>query len=98
METRFTPISIGASLGQAVDALLATAQHEFSAIDAFGKPDWRRAMTARAPCASVAATNRRARSCAQAWSAATTSVDGLLGRLQEREPPSTTRRARSSAC
>jgi hypothetical protein len=46
METRFTPISIGASLGQAVDALLATAQHEFSAIDAFGKPDWRRAMTA----------------------------------------------------
>ena len=38
METRFTPISIDASLGQAVDALLATAQHEFPVIDAFHKP------------------------------------------------------------
>ncbi len=38
METRFTPISIDASLSQAVDALLATAQHEFPVIDAFRKP------------------------------------------------------------
>jgi len=38
METRFTPISIDASLGQAVDALLATAQHEFPVVDAFMKP------------------------------------------------------------
>jgi Zn-dependent protease len=38
METRFTPVSIDASLSQAVDALLATAQHEFPVIDAFGKP------------------------------------------------------------
>ena len=38
METRFTPISIDASLGQAVDALLATAQHEFPVVDAFRKP------------------------------------------------------------
>ena len=38
METRFTPVSIDAKLGQAVDALLATAQHEFPVVDAFGKP------------------------------------------------------------
>jgi Zn-dependent protease/predicted transcriptional regulator len=38
METRFTPIAIDASLGEAVDALLATAQHEFPVIDAFRKP------------------------------------------------------------
>jgi Zn-dependent protease/CBS domain-containing protein len=38
METRFTPVSIDASLGQAVDALLATAQHEFPVVDAFMKP------------------------------------------------------------
>ncbi len=38
METRFTPVSIDANLGQAVDALLATAQHEFPVVDAFGKP------------------------------------------------------------
>jgi Zn-dependent protease/CBS domain-containing protein len=38
METRFTPVSIDASLSQAVDALLATAQHEFPVVDAFGKP------------------------------------------------------------
>jgi Zn-dependent protease/CBS domain-containing protein len=38
METRFTPVSIDASLGQAVDALLATAQHEFPVTDAFMKP------------------------------------------------------------
>jgi Zn-dependent protease/CBS domain-containing protein len=38
METRFTPISIDANLGQAVDALLATAQSEFPVVDAFGKP------------------------------------------------------------
>ena len=38
METRFTPVSIDANLGQAVDALLATAQHEFPVVDAFMKP------------------------------------------------------------
>jgi Zn-dependent protease len=38
METRFTPVPIDASLGQAVDALLATAQHEFPVVDAFMKP------------------------------------------------------------
>ena len=38
METRFTPIPIEANLTQAVDALLATAQHEFPVVDAFGKP------------------------------------------------------------
>src|SRR5271166_2560633 len=38
METRFTPISTDASLNQAVDALLATAQHEFPVVDAFMKP------------------------------------------------------------
>jgi Zn-dependent protease len=38
METRFTPVSIDANLGQAVDALLATAQHEFPVVDSFGKP------------------------------------------------------------
>ncbi len=38
METRFTPIPIDANLGQAVDALLATAQHEFPVVDAFNKP------------------------------------------------------------
>ncbi len=38
METRFTPVSIDANLGQAVDALLATAEHEFPVVDAFNKP------------------------------------------------------------
>ncbi len=38
METRFTPIPIDATLGQAVDALLATAQQEFPVVDAFRKP------------------------------------------------------------
>src|SRR5208283_3348630 len=38
METRFTPIAINATLGQAVDALIATAQHEFPVVDAFRKP------------------------------------------------------------
>ncbi len=38
METRFTPIPIEATLGQAVDALLATAQNEFPVVDAFTKP------------------------------------------------------------
>ena len=38
METRFTPVPIDASLTQAVDALLATAQREFPVVDAFMKP------------------------------------------------------------
>ncbi|MFI4994877.1 MAG: site-2 protease family protein [Hyphomicrobiales bacterium] len=38
METRFNAIPIGANLSQAVDMLLATAQHEFPVVDAFGKP------------------------------------------------------------
>ena len=38
METRFTPVSIDASLGQAVDALLSTAQDEFPVVDSFMKP------------------------------------------------------------
>jgi Zn-dependent protease len=38
METRFTPIAIDANLSAAVDALLATAQHEFPVVDAFRKP------------------------------------------------------------
>jgi Zn-dependent protease/CBS domain-containing protein len=38
METRFTPIGIDATLAQAVDALLATAQHAFPVVDAFRKP------------------------------------------------------------
>ncbi len=38
METRFTPISIDATLDQAVDALLAAAQNEFPVLDAFRKP------------------------------------------------------------
>ncbi len=38
METRFTPIGIDASLSEAVDALIAAAQHEFPVVDAFRKP------------------------------------------------------------
>src|SRR5208283_3763602 len=38
METRFTPISMDATLAQSVDALIATAQQEFPVVDAFGKP------------------------------------------------------------
>ncbi len=38
METRFTPVAIDASLSQAVDALIAAAQHEFPVVDAFKKP------------------------------------------------------------
>jgi Zn-dependent protease len=38
METRFTPVAIDANLSQAVDALLASAQHEFPVVDAFRKP------------------------------------------------------------
>ncbi len=38
METGFTPIPIEANLGQAVDALTSTAQHEFPVVDAFQKP------------------------------------------------------------
>ena len=38
METRFTPIPIDATLGEAVDALIATAQQEFPVVDGFMKP------------------------------------------------------------
>ena len=38
METRFTPIAIEATLGEAVDALIAAAQHEYPVVDAFRKP------------------------------------------------------------
>jgi Zn-dependent protease/CBS domain-containing protein len=38
METRFNAIPIEASLGDAVEMLLAAAQHEFPVVDAFGKP------------------------------------------------------------
>ncbi len=38
METRFTPISIDASLAEAVDALLATAQQSFRSSTRSGKP------------------------------------------------------------
>ncbi len=38
METRFTPIGVDATLSEAVDALLAAAQHEFPVVDAFKKP------------------------------------------------------------
>ena len=38
METRFTPISIDATLNAAVDALLSTAQQEFPVVDAFKRP------------------------------------------------------------
>ena len=38
METRFTPVAVDATLSQAVDALIAAAQHEFPVVDAFRKP------------------------------------------------------------
>ena len=38
METRIVTIPIGASIGEAVDTLLATSQHEFPIVDAFMKP------------------------------------------------------------
>jgi CBS domain-containing protein len=38
METRFNAIPIDATLAEAIETLLATAQHEFPVIDAFGKP------------------------------------------------------------
>jgi CBS domain-containing protein len=38
METRFNAIPVEASLADAVETLLATAQHEFPVVDAFGKP------------------------------------------------------------
>jgi stage IV sporulation protein FB len=38
METRFTAIPIEASLAQAVEALMSTAQHEFPVVDAASKP------------------------------------------------------------
>ncbi|HXW71288.1 MAG TPA: site-2 protease family protein [Methylocella sp.] len=38
METRFNAIPVEATLGQAIDTLLAAAQHEFPVVDAFKKP------------------------------------------------------------
>jgi CBS domain-containing protein/fumarate reductase subunit D len=38
METRFNAIPIEANLAAAIEMLLATAQHEFPVVDAFGKP------------------------------------------------------------
>jgi Zn-dependent protease/CBS domain-containing protein len=38
METRFNAIPVEASLADAVETLLATAQHEFPVVDGFGKP------------------------------------------------------------
>ena len=38
METRVAAIPIGANLGDAVDLLLATPQHEFPVVDGFNKP------------------------------------------------------------
>ncbi|ACB94192.1 site-2 protease family protein [Beijerinckia indica] len=38
METRFNAIPINANLAAAIEMLLATAQHEFPVIDAFGRP------------------------------------------------------------
>jgi Zn-dependent protease/predicted transcriptional regulator len=38
METRFNAIPFEANLATAVETLLATAQHEFPVVDAFGKP------------------------------------------------------------
>jgi predicted transcriptional regulator len=38
MKTRFNAIPVEANLATAVETLLATAQHEFPVVDAFGKP------------------------------------------------------------
>ncbi|MGD1038917.1 MAG: site-2 protease family protein [Roseiarcus sp.] len=38
METRFAAVPANARLSDAVETLLATAQHEFPVVDAFGKP------------------------------------------------------------
>jgi CBS domain-containing protein len=38
METRFTAIPVEATLADAIETLLAAAQHEFPVVDAFGKP------------------------------------------------------------
>jgi CBS domain len=38
METRFNAIPVEANLAEAIETLLAAAQHEFPVVDAFGKP------------------------------------------------------------
>jgi Zn-dependent protease/CBS domain-containing protein len=38
METRFNAIPVESTLADAIETLLATAQHEFPVVDAFGKP------------------------------------------------------------